>query len=119
MMSPRLGTTQLLWECCHAIQHDFTTLEGVPLYTLYGHLSAVTVSVGQRVARGDQIGDVGATGIALGPHLHFEVRVGDPYNFNATRNPELWLHPYPDYGTLVGRVMLNGANRCGRSDDSN
>ena len=95
------------------IQHDFTTLEGVPLYTLYGHLSAVTVSVGQRVARGDQIGDVGATGIALGPHLHFEVRVGDPYNFNATRNPELWLHPYPDYGTLVGRVMLNGATVAG------
>ncbi|MFZ4826258.1 MAG: M23 family metallopeptidase [Phototrophicaceae bacterium] len=95
------------------LQHDFTSPEGLPIYTLYGHLSSTTVTVGQRVARGDQVGDVGATGIALGPHLHFEVRAGDPFNFNATRNPELWLHPYPDYGTLVGRVMLNGATVTG------
>jgi murein DD-endopeptidase MepM/ murein hydrolase activator NlpD len=43
--------------------------------TMYAHLSRVTVRLGQRVAVGQQIGRVGASGHATGPHLHFEVRL--------------------------------------------
>ena len=49
--------------------------------TVYCHLSKFLVKPGQRIKRGDIIGEVGKTGKALGPHVHYEVRVnGKPVN---------------------------------------
>lgn len=42
--------------------------------TIYAHLHRIEVRAGQRIGQGDVIGTVGSTGLATGPHLHFEVR---------------------------------------------
>ncbi|MEA2614147.1 MAG: hypothetical protein QOI52_2106, partial [Chloroflexota bacterium] len=46
---------------------------GSNLYTTYNHMMSVSVGRGQSVSRGQQVGRVGMTGNATGPHLHFEV----------------------------------------------
>ena len=43
--------------------------------SLYGHLSELYVTAGQRVRQGEVIGRVGSTGLSSGPHLHFELRL--------------------------------------------
>ena len=67
------------------IQHEFG------IETSYAHQSKLRVKVGQRVSRGDRIGDMGTTGRSTGNHLHYEVRVGgEPVNpmtfIKAARN---------------------------------
>jgi murein DD-endopeptidase MepM/ murein hydrolase activator NlpD len=54
---------------------------GNGFHTIYGHMSAVLVKTGQVVPQGQEIGLMGATGRASGPHLHFEIRFqGAPQN---------------------------------------
>lgn len=52
------------------IRHDFG------LETLYGHMSEIRVSEGQKVSRGDLVGDMGNSGRSTGTHLHYEVHIG-------------------------------------------
>lgn len=84
------------------IRHDFG-YDGRLMYTAYGHLEEASVWLGQHVEAGDQIGTVGDTGNAEGPHLHFEVRFGEDGYF-TTRNPELWMVPPEGWGVLAGRI---------------
>lgn len=85
------------------IRHDFG-YQGYRLYTVYGHLDRVDVQRGQRVQTGDPLGLVGETGFVTGPHLHFEVRLGES-DFFRTLNPELWLVPPQGWGVVVARIM--------------
>jgi murein DD-endopeptidase MepM/ murein hydrolase activator NlpD len=59
---------------------------GHEVLTVYGHLSAIAVVPGQHVTRGQIIGNVGQSGRATGPHLHYEVRV-----HNVPVNPHKYL----------------------------
>jgi murein DD-endopeptidase MepM/ murein hydrolase activator NlpD len=79
------------------------------VYLLYGHLSEVHASRGQRINVGDAVGAVGMTGIAIGPHLHVEVRVGQNSYMTAV-NPALWIRPLSGTGTVAVR-LLNAEGR--------
>lgn len=74
------------------------------VFLLHGHLSEVRVTVGQRVQPSDIVGLVGMTGIAIGPHLHIEVRLG-ANTYSHSVNPWLWLEPAPGNGAVAVRVL--------------
>ena len=58
-------------------------------YSLYAHLSSVSMSNGQRVSQGQKVGGVGTTGDSTGNHLHFEI-----YNTSNVRvNPMNYINP--------------------------
>lgn len=55
------------------------------LVTLYGHMSKLNVTAGQRVTRGETIGYMGNTGYAFGVHLHFTVYDGTTFSMGGSR----------------------------------
>ena len=69
------------WSVC--IEH----LPG--LYSLYYHMSKLNVEVGQIVEKGKLLGLSGSTGLATGPHLHWEVRL----NIEAV-NPDFFTEDF-------------------------
>jgi murein DD-endopeptidase MepM/ murein hydrolase activator NlpD len=90
------------------LRHDFG-YKGQTLYTVYAHMSKIIAIVGQHVEAGDVLGLVGSTGATTGPHLHFEVRLGEN-TFYRTYNPELWMAPPQGWGILVGRMTDEGGD---------
>jgi murein DD-endopeptidase MepM/ murein hydrolase activator NlpD len=76
--------------------------------TWYAHLSSFSVRQGQAVAGGVRIGEVGATGHATGPHLHFEVR-----HNGIPINPVPYLLP----NTSLGKRLFGAGARSGRCMD--
>ncbi|MCU0848864.1 MAG: peptidoglycan DD-metalloendopeptidase family protein [Spirochaetes bacterium] len=64
--------------------------------SLYGHMSKIQATVGQKVKTGEVIGLVGATGRASGPHLHFEIILN-----GQNVNPEQYIHTAMDLFPFV------------------
>jgi len=62
---------------------------GMGLMSLYGHLSLITVSEGQKVNKGDMIGKTGSTGLAGGDHLHFGILI---HGYEVS--PLFWWDPH-------------------------
>ena len=66
---------------------------GAGVYSGYWHLSLIAVEVGQELAAGDWLGNIGVTGLTTGPHLHWEVIVRgqdvDPLQWLGPRRPPL------------------------------
>jgi murein DD-endopeptidase MepM/ murein hydrolase activator NlpD len=95
------------------IEHQVAGVDA-PVYSLYGHLSKIDVGAGETVTAGQKIGEVGASGVAVGSHLHFEVRVGNN-DYGSSRNPELWLVPATSAdGTQLGLLAVRVAEPDGR-----
>ncbi|HEY83982.1 MAG TPA: peptidoglycan DD-metalloendopeptidase family protein [Chloroflexi bacterium] len=91
------------------IQHDKWAASDEPedalsVFTLYGHVEKVLVQEGESVSAGQPIALVGQRGVALGPHLHLEVRLGEN-SYLSTQNPNLWVRPDEGYGVIAGRVV--------------
>ncbi len=85
------------------IEHNFG-YNGQRLYTLYAHLSRIIVNLNDTVAVGEVVGLSGHSGNVTGPHVHFEVRLGQNFYW-TTRNPLLWMAPLLDHGLVAGRVV--------------
>jgi hypothetical protein len=86
------------------IQEMDQKYQGQPVYLIYAHQSEVLVKVGDHLESGDVLGLVGMTGVAIGSHLHLEVRLGTN-DYSSSRNPALWLRPEPGQGVIAGLVV--------------
>jgi murein DD-endopeptidase MepM/ murein hydrolase activator NlpD len=85
----------------------------IDVFVLYGHLSEVRTTVGEHVQPTDIVGLVGMTGIAIGPHLHVEARLG-ANTYDHSVNPYLWLKPAEGNGAVAVRVLTaNGRTWAG------
>ena len=84
------------------------------LFTLYAHLSKIMVETGKNMLAGEQVGEVGQSGVAIGSHLHFEVRREEVVNYYSTENPELWLIPNRgENGQLLGAMRISVLDKTG------
>ncbi|MEU0082478.1 aminotransferase class I/II-fold pyridoxal phosphate-dependent enzyme [Micromonospora tulbaghiae] len=78
------------WDGSYGYKTVLTLDDGTEVW--YAHQSSINVSVGQKVATGDVIGRVGATGNVTGPHLHFEIRTTP--NYGSAVDPAKFLRSH-------------------------
>lgn len=84
-------------------------MHGAGISTTYSHMSGVAVRPGQLVQQGQVIGYVGATGLATGPHLHYELhRFGhpiDPASVQFTATSQLMGRDLAGYRARLGQML--------------
>ncbi|MBV9693685.1 MAG: M23 family metallopeptidase, partial [Alphaproteobacteria bacterium] len=77
----------VVWAGPHGAYGNLVEIDhGLGIHTRYGHLSAVLVHVGARVAKGAPVGKLGSTGRSTGPHVHYEIWYDD-----VVRNPSKFI----------------------------
>ena len=85
---------------------------GYGYQTRYAHLSVISVEIGTKIKRGEQIGNVGSTGKSTGPHLHYEVV------YRGTRvNPMNYMDfnmPLDEYRAMLGFVKEEESPAAGK-----
>ena len=86
---------------------------GKGIATRYGHMSAILVSAGQHISRGQQIGRMGSTGRSTGSHLHYEVRIdGRPVNpIPFMKSTDYLLAMTAGSGASLDQVAMGGPQR--------
>ena len=106
--------------------YDRVSEQTAYVYSLYMHLrqNSIVVTEGANINQGTRIAQVDNTGNSTGNHLHLQVvlhpnenREIEPVNTldseARSRNPELWLDPYPGTGTVVGKVTNTNGEPVG------
>jgi murein DD-endopeptidase MepM/ murein hydrolase activator NlpD len=106
---PACGNGRVVFAGPRILTGNSLVIEHLPgVFSLYYHMSALLVAVGDVVEKGQVIGKVGMTGFATGPHLHWEVRVMG----TAVDPDELSLTPLldkePDFKDIEGRDSAEG-----------
>lgn len=95
------------------IKHNY---KGTVVYSQYGHVDKIFVSVGQNVSKGDPIAEIGNVTPSTSPHLHFEIRKSNHPNptrgdywttgssvFNWYEDPLWWVSNHGPYDDAVGQ----------------
>jgi hypothetical protein len=106
---PASGRGRVVFASRRILTGNTVILEHLPgFFTVYYHLSAIRVSVGDMVDRGQVIGAVGMTGFATGPHLHWEVEdLGVPVDPDRAASAPL-LDKTDDFFDINGAASTEG-----------
>jgi murein DD-endopeptidase MepM/ murein hydrolase activator NlpD len=106
---PACGAGRVVFAFKRILTGNTVVIEHLPgLFSVYFHLSAIDVSAGQVVAKGQIVGRVGMTGFATGPHLHWEIEaLGVAVDPDSLTTGPL-LDKNPDFNDIEARNSVEG-----------